>query len=110
MDYSIIEEFNRFWTLFCVDETLFPKRRACTLKMWTDMPKERRNAIIEYLQQNGAPKGKNPYFWIQEFGQERIETLSFDEYYRRFGTTIPQNGWHMENPTGNKVIYVKQIN
>ena len=35
-------------------------------------------------------------------------TLSFNEYYRRFGTTEEQDGWRMDNPTGNKVIYVKQ--
>ena len=33
--------------------------------------------------------------------------LSFDEYYARFGTTEERDGWHMENPTGQKVIYVK---
>ena len=34
--------------------------------------------------------------------------LSYQEYYARFGTTEEQDGWKMTNPTGNKVIYVKQ--
>ena len=67
MDYSIIEEFNRFWILFGVDETKFPKRRACTLRLWMDMPQERRNAIIDHLRRNGAQPDKNPYFFIQDF-------------------------------------------
>ena len=39
----------------------------------------------------------------------RKQILSFDDYYARFGTTEPRDGWHMENPTGNKVIYVKTL-
>ena len=35
------------------------------------------------------------------------QTLSYADYYARYGTTEPQDGWHMENPTGQKVIYVK---
>ena len=29
------------------------------------------------------------------------------DYYAKYGTTSETDGWHMENPTGNKVIYVK---
>ncbi len=29
MDYLIVEEFNRFWELFAVNERLYPHRRAC---------------------------------------------------------------------------------
>ena len=34
MDYLIVEEFNRFWALFAVNERLYPHRRACTLNLW----------------------------------------------------------------------------
>ena len=37
----------------------------------------------------------------------RQQMLSYAEYYKRFGTTRERNGWKMENPTGQKVIYVK---
>ena len=33
--------------------------------------------------------------------------LTMDEYYQRFGTTEVQEGWRMENPTGEKMVYVK---
>ena len=107
MDYSIIEEFNRFWILFGVDETKFPKRRACTLKLWMDMPQERRDAIIEYLRQYGAQSDKNPYFFIQDFQATRQQTLTYAQYYARYHTTEERDGWQMVNPTGQKVIYVK---
>ena len=35
------------------------------------------------------------------------EMLSFHDYYARFGTTEEQGGWKMKNPTGQKVIFVK---
>ena len=37
----------------------------------------------------------------------KAQTLSFKDYYARYGTTEERDGWKMENPTGNKVIYVK---
>ena len=39
MDYLIVEEFNRFWELFAVNERLFPHRRACTLNLWMKTPR-----------------------------------------------------------------------
>ena len=40
--------------------------------------------------------------------QKQPQTLSFADYYARYGTTEPQDGWRMANPTGQKVIFVKQ--
>ena len=36
---------------------------------------------------------------------KRTETLSFNDYYAKFGTTEERDGWHMVNPTGQRVIY-----
>ena len=98
MDYSIIEEFNRFWILFGVDETKFPKRRACTLKLWMDMSQERRDAIIDYLREHGPQSDKNPYFWIQDFQAKRQQTLTYQQYYAKYGTTEERDGWKMVKP------------
>ena len=49
-------------------------------------------AIKEALRQRGTEKGQ----------------LSFAEYYAKYGTTEERDGWKMVNPTGQKVIYVKQ--
>ena len=54
-----------------------------------------------------AAGGPNPYFFVQDFRVKRQQTLSFAEYYAKFGTTELRDGWKMENPTGEKVIYVK---
>ena len=67
MDYEIIEQFNRFWRNYRVDETLFPRRRAATLKLWIDKHPLAREAMLKEVEANGGPKGKNPYFYVQEF-------------------------------------------
>ena len=101
MDYLIVEEFNRFWALFAVNERLYPHRRACTLNLWMKMPQEKRSAIIEELERYGPPPN-------QDFGRPRTQTLSFNEYYIQYGTTEESDGWKMTNPTGNQIMYVKQ--
>ena len=67
MDYKLIEQFNLFWDLFQVDETRYPRRRACCIKLWVDMPADRRDAILDDLRRNGKPKQGNPFFFIQDF-------------------------------------------
>ena len=67
MDYEIIEQFNRFWRNYRVDETLFPRRRAATLKLWIDKHPLARELMLAEVEANGGPKGKNPYFYVQEF-------------------------------------------
>ena len=121
MDYLIVDEFNRFWELFAVNERLYPHRRACTLNLWMKMPQEKRSAIIEELERYGPPPNRNPYFFVQDYGRPRTQTLSFNEYYKLYGTprtqtlsfneyyklygtTAERDGWKMTNPTGNQVI------
>ncbi len=67
MDYEIIEQFNRFWRNYRVDEKLFPRRRAATLKLWIDKHPLARESMLAEVEANGGPKGKNPYFFVQEF-------------------------------------------
>ncbi|MBR4431930.1 MAG: hypothetical protein IKS76_01870 [Paludibacteraceae bacterium] len=63
---------------------------------------------MEFLRSGKQRSSRNPYYFLADFRKPRQEVLSFNEYYARYGTTEPQDGWHMENPTGQKVIYVKQ--
>ena len=62
--------------------------------------KKKRKEFVDY----------NPLFAIQknaERPREQVQTLTYAEYYKLFGTTEERDGWRMENPTGQKVIYVK---
>ena len=109
MDFLIVEEFNKFWYLFGVNEKLFPHRRSCTLRLWMEMPREKRAAIIAELEKNGAPANRNPYFYVQDFVRPPTLKMTYSEYYRKYGTTEERDGWKMANPTGQQVIYVKTI-
>lgn len=101
-----MEEFNLFWDLFNPDETFY-NRRTVTWIEWQKRTEKTRKAIIEWLQHNKPTQGRNPYFFVQDFREPRQQTLSFRDYYARYGTTEPRDGWIMQNPTGQQVIYVK---
>ena len=76
---EIIEQFNRFWRLYKVDETRFPRRRAATFKLWMDKDPAARAAMMAEVEANGGPKGKNPYFYVQEFGNPEPQWLTGQE-------------------------------
>lgn len=76
---EITEQFNRFWRLYKVDETRFPRRRAATFKLWLDKDPAARAAMMAEVEANGGPKGKNPYFYVQEFGTSDPQWLTGQE-------------------------------
>lgn len=76
---EIIEQFNRFWRLYKVDETRFPRRRAATFKLWMDKDPAARAAMMAEVEANRGPKGKNPYFYVQEFGNPEPQWLTGKE-------------------------------
>ena len=98
-------DFETYWTLIGGDMH-FADRKTATETLWKQHP-EKQDAIIEWLQKHGRYPNRNPYFFILDFQVKQRQTLSYADYYARYGTTEPQDGWHMENPTGQKVIYVK---
>ena len=98
--------FDEYWELFNPDSE-FANRRSATQRLWGQCQPDRQRAIIEWLQA-GKPKcTRNPYFFVLDFRQPSKQSLSYAEYYARYGTTLETDGWKMANPTGNKVIYVK---
>lgn len=101
------EEFNEFWEAYQPNEIRFPHRRAATFIVWNKRSPAARKAMMDYINGYGVPKWKNPYFFVIDFPEPRQQVLSFDEYYKRYHTTEEHDGWHMANPTGNRVIYIK---
>ena len=84
----------------------FANRRAAAEKAWAEHP-EKHFAIITWLRAHGKYPDRNPYFFILDFQNKRMQTLTFQQYYAQYGTTEERDGWKMQNPTGNRVIYVK---
>ena len=101
-------DFETYWALFKPD-VQFENRRDATQIEWDACPPDKQQAIIAWLRKHGAYKGRNPYFFIQDFRvmQPKQQVLSYAAYYAKYGTTEEHDGWKMENPTGQKVVYVK---
>ena len=98
-------DFNNYWQLIGGDVN-FSNRKPAAEMAWDNHP-EKQEPIIRWLKKHGAYPDRNPYFFILDFQVKRQQVLSFEDYYKRYHTTLETNGWKMENPTGNKVIYVK---
>jgi len=99
-------DFEQYWQLIGGDIN-FANRKEAAERAWHLCSEEKQQAIIEWLKRKGKYPGRNPYFFIIDFQTKKQQTLSFAEYYARYGTTEPQDGWHMANPTGQQVIYVR---
>jgi hypothetical protein len=108
-------EFNQIWILLAPQGEYKRREKSCA-RLWQGYSAEMQEAIFNVItasKLNGGEIHPNPYFAIEDTAlalQRRApkrQVLTFKEYYERFGTTEPQDGWHMENPTGEQVVYVK---
>jgi len=108
--------FQRIWALLKPQGEYKRRYRACE-RLWTGYAPEMQQRIFQLLeaaQQRGDWINPNPYFAIEDVAlkeqrKPRQQTLSYADYYARYHTTEPCDGWHMANPTGNKVIYIKTM-
>ena len=103
--------FEQFWTLHDPRPEYRHMRRFCE-KTWNSLPPDKQECIyrtIETKKTQNKFVDYNPYYAIQKNASppRRTMQLSYNEYYARYGTTEEKDGWQMANPTGNKVIYIK---
>ena len=102
---QLMESFELFWELFDPDPEFNNRRRAC-IAIW-DKKGKQQQAILEFLRSGKQRSSRNPYYFLEDFRIRCPQTMSYAEYYAKYGTTEERDGWKMQNPTGNKVIYVK---
>ena len=103
--------FNDLWALLRQHGSSAKRETECAA-LWASYPPEIQqhvyNAIRSKLEQ-GKFVHYDPLRAMEENARPpRQQTLSYADYYARYHTTEPRDGWQMANPTGNKVIYVKQ--
>ena len=104
--------FDDIWALLA-PEGEYKRRRGACERLWQGYEPGRQEAIyarIEGKLAKGEYVSENPYFAIEDNAKavKRQLTMSYADYYAKYGTTEEREGWKMVNPTGNKVIYVKQ--
>ena len=105
MDFQIVEQFNAFWQYYQVDERLFPHRRAATLRLWMNRTEQEREAMLSAVKSQGGPKGKNPYFYVQEFALPEPENLNGT---RKGGAMINNGTAEIAFYNGSWGIYTKE--
>ena len=93
----------------------YKRRYQACARLWGGYSPEMQQRIRDSLhaaREQGEAIPPNPYFAIEDTALRlqtppRRQTLSYAEYYKRYGTTEPRDGWQMANPTGQKVIYIR---
>ena len=100
-------DFNRFLTLFQPDKE-FTNRLGAAQRLWDQSSPTKQQAIIAWLETHGRYKGRNPYFFILDFKPQQMQ-MSFDDYYKQFGTTEEQGGWRREfRADEQRTVYIKE--
>ena len=98
-----MKTFEDIWALLA-PEGEFKRRRGCCERLWQSLEAGRQEAVYERIAgklQRGEFVNQNPYFAIEDNAAVRAtrqQTLSFSEYYAKYGTTEELDGWRMVRP------------
>ena len=104
--------FNFLWNLIANNGSVADTYKAECARVWNEYSLDQQREIYRSIRDKlraGKFVNYNPVKAIKENAPKapRTQTLTFKEYYARYGTTLEQDGWRMTNPTGQQVIYVK---
>ena len=110
-----MSSFYNVWALLRPQGEYKRRYMACA-RLWSSYTPEMQQRIYDIIsgaKQRGEWVNPNPYFAIEDVAIKeqtppRRQTMSYADYYARYHTTEPRDGWQMVNPTGQKVIYVKE--
>ena len=103
--------FEYLWELLEPKKEYEPVRNRCLL-LWNTFTVEQQRAIYNIIRKRKKEHlfvDYNPLFAIERFSKlPQKQTLSFNDYYLKFGTTEEQNGWRrVFLPEKRTTIYVK---
>ena len=103
--------FDFLWQLF-ERHGVIERHKVEAAQLWDTFTLEQQRTIYRSIRdkiQAGKFVNYNPVLAIKENAPKCKPTqiLSYADYYAKYGTTEEKDGWKMANPTGQKVIYVK---
>ena len=70
-------DFKQFWELFAPD-SCFLNRRAATEREWNRSTPAKQQAVTAWLKKHGSYKGRNPYFFLQDFREASAEPTDYN--------------------------------
>ena len=102
--------FNELWSLLRKHGSSAKREQECA-QLWDTYPPALQRLLFDTIRTK-LERNKfvhyDPLRAIKENAQAlQSQTLSYADYYARYHTTEPRDGWQMANPTGHKVIYVR---
>lgn len=106
-----MESFDYIWQLLAPVPKYFSRKRKC-FETWQNLPYEEQRAIYNRIKDKKT-KGQfvdyNPYYAIlNNRAEAEPKEMSFDAYYKKYGTTEDTDGWkRVFLPDKRKTIYVK---
>ena len=105
-----MSDFDELWSLLRKHGSSNKYEEECS-RLWETYSPALRQAILNAIRTKLEQKRfvhYDPLRAIRENAQAiRSQTLSYADYYARYHTTEERDGWKMANPTGQRVIYVK---
>ena len=108
-----MDSFDCIWQLLAPQGEFCRRIGACR-RLWDSFDLEKQRTIYRTIRDKlaaGEFVSENPYYAIYDNAypprKKQQQTMSYADYYAKYGTTEERDGWHMANPTGQKVIYVK---
>ncbi|MBO4454018.1 MAG: hypothetical protein J5761_03060 [Paludibacteraceae bacterium] len=107
-----MNSFDYIWTLLEPKKEYEPVRNRCLL-LWNTFTLEQQRRIYQTIRNRKKEHlfvDYNPLFAIERFSRApQKQTLSFNDYYIRFGTTEEKDGWRrVFLPDKQTTIYIKQ--
>ena len=103
--------FDDLWQLLRAHGSSAKRETACA-RLWNSYAPQTQQRIYNTIRTKLEQKKfvhYDPLRAMEENAQAIIHrTLSYNEYYKRYGTTEEKDGWKMANPTGQSVIYVRR--
>jgi len=110
--FEVMKTIDDIWQLLN-PQGEYKRRRGVCERLWQGYSPARQEEIYSIIAgklQRGEFVSENPYFAIEDnaLKQPRRQTLSFRDYYARYGTTEETDGWHRQFlPEKQTTIYVK---
>ena len=103
-----MSSFDYIWQLLSPKVEYANRKRAC-YNLWQTFSVEQQRTIYATIREK-KKKGEfvdyNPYYAISNNSLSRVsQTLTYRDYYARYGTTEEQDGWKMVKPKEGNVYY-----
>ena len=105
--------FDYIWALLAPKKEYEPVKNRCQL-LWETFSLEQQRSIYRTIRDRKKESlfvDYNPLFALMRFSQpqKKPQTLSYNDYYAKFGTTEEHDGWvRTFLPNEHRTIYVKQ--